>query len=406
MMIHGVEEQRPNRRPRVLVLAERMALPEGQIPPHGSGAHVAATLAGLQAHFDVLPLLGEEEPLDAGSPVRRARWIPGRLRGLRRDLFVLAADSRYARQALGVARGFRPDVVYERDEYLSLAGARVSRGLGIPLVLEANGLPDVDVRTIYRSFAEPLGRRIQRSKLRKADAVVTVSPGLARLLVELGVEAERIAVVPNSVPADRVRREPRPVRHDRAVIAWIGHVMRWHFEALEFLLAAAPAVVERAPQVRFEVIGSGPGLDDLGRRVQGVGLGDRFRFAGPVAFERVPEVLEEVDIGVIPTVFEYAFPVKLVELGAAGIPVVAPRSASLDEQLEPFLEYEPFAPGDRAALADALVRLALDPERRAALGEALRAAVRDRFTWDATGRLLSEAVSRALERASAPRRRP
>src|SRR5205814_7131143 len=113
------------------------------------------------------------------------------------------------------------------------------------------------------------------------------------------------------------------------------------------LLDVAPAVVRAAPAVEFRIIGGGPGLEQLEMRARELGLEKRFRFVGIVPHADVPDHLRDVDLGVIPAVFDYAFPVKLIEFGAAGIPVVAPQSASLDEQLVPRAEYEPFLAGDR-----------------------------------------------------------
>jgi glycosyltransferase involved in cell wall biosynthesis len=377
---------------RVLFLAQHVTRPDDVVPPHGSGSHAAATLAGLRQHHDVLALFADGS--GAGdSHARRAarRLVPGWLRALRHDLRALRADRRFASRAAAAAREFRPDVVYARSEYLCLDGVRVARRLGVPLVLEVNGLLAQDVRSMYRSPLEPLGAALERYKHRRAGAIVTVSPGLAELLEDHGADRRKVAVVPNSVSPQRVRRRPASAR-EPVVVGWIGHLMQWHVEALELLIDASPAV----PGISFLIIGGGPGLDDLEARARAAGVAGRFRFLGAVPYDEVPERLEEIDVGVIPAVFEYAFPVKLVEFGAAGIPVVAPRSESLDAQLVPHEEYEPFTAGDGVALAEALAGLAADAERRELLGRALQRAVTERYTWDVTGRALRDIVDRVV----------
>jgi phosphatidylinositol alpha-mannosyltransferase len=143
-------------------------------------------------------------------------------------------------------------------------------------------------------------------------------------------------------------------------------------------------------------VGGGPGLGSLKELVERRGLAERFTFTGPLDPAGVVEALEDVDVGVIPAVFDYAFPVKLVEMGAAGLPVVSPHSESLDEMVPPGVEYEPFEPGSADALATAVSGLLLDPERRDVLGRALLEAVRARYTWDAVGELLRSVVERVL----------
>jgi len=386
---------RPN---RVLLLSEEISLSDGEAPPNGGGAHMAATLAGLRDHFDVATLFGagaEGDSLPGLSRLRRL--VPGRMRGLRQDLLRCVADRSFSRHALAAGREFGPDVVYWRNEYLSRSGLVVAHSLGVPLVMEVNGLLANDVRSMYRSLAEPYGAALERRKLRSADVVVTVSPGLADALVELGAVRDRVVVVPNSVSVERLASPRIAADKPSVTIGWVGHLMQWHREALGMLIEIAPDVLRRAPRAEFVVIGGGPGLEQLKERVAGAGLAGRFRFTGTVPSDEVPGLLADVDIGVIPAVFDYAFPVKLVEFGAAGLAVVAPRSESLDRQLAAGSEYAPFPSGDRAALADVLAGLVLDGERRRALGGALQRAVRERFTWPVTGRSLERAVRLAIE---------
>lgn len=376
---------------RVVLLAQQVAAPDGAVPPHGSGSHAAATLAGLRKHHEVLALFAEPGPPPGASCSRTRLLVPKWVRGLRHDLRILRADRRFTERALEAARGFGAEAVYARSEYLTLDGLRLARTLGVPLVLEVNGLLARDVRSMYRSPLEPLGALVERLKHRRADAVVTVSPGLAALLEPLGAGRSKIAIVPNSIDAARVRAR-RYVHRDDVVVGWLGHLMEWHVRALELLIDVAPGVAGAS----FLVIGGGPGLEGLESRARAAGVGERFRFVGEVPYEEVPQRLEEVDVGVIPAVFDYAFPVKLVEFGAAGIPVVAPRSSSLDTQLAPNVEYEPFAPGDVTELAAALARVVGDVERRERLGRALQQAVRERYTWDATGDSLRDVVLRTI----------
>ena len=380
---------------RVLFLAERTALVEGAVPPHGSGAHVLATLRQLESQFDVRGVFAQPAAAE-GFPLRRARrFVPARLRGLRQDILFVQDDRRFLERALEEAAEFRPDVVYERNEYLAVAGVRVARTFGVPLLLEVNGLLARDMRSFYRSVGEPLAAYAERWKLRHADSVVTVSTGLGRRLVELGADPQRIAIVPNSVVDERIHGEPRPVRDtDDLVVGWVGHVMAWH--SLDVLVDAAPTVLAAAPRVRFRIVGGGGGLDALQARVRGLGLADAFEFTGQVPFEQVGAAVAQFDVGVIPAHFDYAFPVKLAEMGAAGVPVVAPRTRTFDEMLAPGVEYVPFAPGSSEDLARALGEVLADAALRARLGAALHAGVRERYSLSAVAAALNETVEAAL----------
>ena len=101
-----------------------------------------------------------------------------------------------------------------------------------------------------------------------------------------------------------------------------------------------------------------------------------------------------MDVGVAPYPARrsYVSPLKVFEYLAAGLPVVASGVDQLAGLLSDGDTGLLFEPGDAGALADALGLLADEPERRASLGRAGRAAVLAHHTWDAVaGRILEVA---------------
>jgi hypothetical protein len=194
---------------RVLFLAERTALPDGGISPHGSSVHVAATLTALRERFDVLAVGAAPAPPEQAAPRLLRALFPARVRGIRRDVGFLREDRAFYKRALEAARSFRPDLIYMRDEYFTFAGLRLSRRLGIPLVLEVNGLLELDARTMYRSFGEPVGAWLERVKLARSDAIVVETSGLAECLEKRGAFAA----------LHRSERRPRYACRRRAAVA-------------------------------------------------------------------------------------------------------------------------------------------------------------------------------------------
>jgi glycosyltransferase involved in cell wall biosynthesis len=249
---------------------------------------------------------------------------------------------------------------------------------------------------MYRSLAEPLGAYIEGRKLKSADLVVTVSQGLAERLIAIGAARDRLAVVPNTVPDGRVTASAKR-SSDSKVVGWIGHLMSWHADALLMLVDAAPNVLAREPNIRFRIIGDGPRLPEVRARARDRGVDGSIDFVGAVPYENVPEALEHVDFGVIPDVFDYAFPVKLVEMGAAGMAVISPHSRELDTMLRPNVEYRPFARRDSGQLVDAIVDLARDTARRDRLASGLHEVVASRYTWSAVATQLRSLVERVVE---------
>jgi len=122
-------------------------------------------------------------------------------------------------------------------------------------------------------------------------------------------------------------------------------------------------------------------------------------FTGLVRQEQTPGLLAACDLCVAPHVANsdgspfFGSPTKLFEYLAAGRAVIASRLGQLGEVLEHDRNAWLVPPGDPAALAEAIVRLARDPALRARLGREGLADARGKHGWDSH-------VARILERLS------
>jgi glycosyltransferase involved in cell wall biosynthesis len=121
------------------------------------------------------------------------------------------------------------------------------------------------------------------------------------------------------------------------------------------------------------------------RRLAGeLGLAERARFVGFVADPR--PLYAGADVVVVPSTRPDPLPNAALEAAAAGCCVVASRHGGLPEIIRDGETGLLVAPGDPLALADALRRLADDPDLGRRLGAAARADVSRRF---APARLLT-----------------
>jgi len=89
---------------------------------------------------------------------------------------------------------------------------------------------------------------------------------------------------------------------------------------------------------------------------------------------------ERADLLVHPTRYEGSSLVTL-EAMAHGRAVVATRAGGIPDKVQDGVTGRLVAPGDRAALADALAEVVADRERRMAMGAAGRLRVRADFAW-------------------------
>jgi glycosyltransferase involved in cell wall biosynthesis len=162
----------------------------------------------------------------------------------------------------------------------------------------------------------------------------------------------------------------------------------WH--GIETLVEA----VLRVPNIHLEVAGHGP-EDALLERLPA----ERVTRFGALPHARVAKLMAGWDVGLAPYAPMVGFwfsPLKLLEYMAAGACPVASDLGDAAELLGQGRRGVLVPPGDAAALAEALDRLASDRERAWSLGVRARA-------WVGTHRSWSANASRALALLSTPR---
>ncbi|MGY1708784.1 glycosyltransferase [Geodermatophilus sp. SYSU D00758] len=213
-----------------------------------------------------------------------------------------------------------------------------------------------------------LGGLVERSALRRADAVVVLTTRAAAALVADGVPAERVSTIPSGFePAlfTGVAADPFPV----AGRPRIGYVGRLAPQKRADLLVAAFGRM-RCPAA-LVVVGDGPDADLVRRAVRESPASDRVTLAGFLPHDQVPGVLAALDVLALPSAYEEMGSV-LTEAMAAGLPVVASAVGGIPEVVRDGETGLLVPPGDVDALAAALDRLAGDPRLRARLAAGAR----------------------------------
>jgi glycosyltransferase involved in cell wall biosynthesis len=224
--------------------------------------------------------------------------------------------------------------------------------------------------------------------------VVGVSEAVTRTIQR----RERVRVVPTGIaePASGPGVRPEALDPGVPLAAVFGylHPVKGQAELVE----AVPAVLEHVPEARFLVVGDDdPSAGGYGAsvraRAQELGLSDAVRFLGHR--EDAIELMRACDLVVVPTVARgEGFGLVGLEALAVGTPVVGYRAGALPEVVGDCGTLVP--PGDRAALAEAIVRLLEDEALRSELARRGRERARERFSlarW-------SEAMAESYREAS------
>ena len=212
------------------------------------------------------------------------------------------------------------------------------------------------------------------------DRVITHSEhGRGRLLDEVGVDASRIAVIPHPVLPDDGAAEPPDAPASGETVLFFG-LLRPD-KGLDVLIEALPALAERVPGARLEVVGSPRmPIEPLRLRARELGVSDRIawdlRFVtdaeANAAFARATVI---------------CLPYRAIENSGVlaealrhGVVPVTTAVGGLPETLGRYDLPDPVPPDDPAALAAALARALTDEDtrRRATAG---MTHARHELTW-------------------------
>jgi glycosyltransferase involved in cell wall biosynthesis len=345
-------------------------------PPDGGVAEQVAQLAlGLGARGWRVEVAGPPEAAIADRI--RAAGLPFHELSWSRDYRHVGADLAAARQLDRLLRRGRQDILHVHAAKAGALGRMVGALPRRPrVVYSPHSLPFVGDFGPLRRHG---GAAVERALALLTDRIVCVSEHERDAAAAAGIARRRLRVVvngcapcPPDVEADAATAELATGGPLVAAIAVLRRQKR-----LDVLIDAAPRVFEQVPDARIAIIGGGPLQAELEERARGAGLSGDPRFAmlpfhGPSARH-----LAATDLFVLPSAWE-GLPIGVLEALACGVPVVATRVGGTPEAVSEDVGTL-VDPGDAAGLAEAIVALLTDPERRRAMAAAARARHAERF---------------------------
>jgi phosphatidylinositol alpha-1,6-mannosyltransferase len=239
---------------------------------------------------------------------------------------------------------------------------------------------------------EPAYDALRRHTLSAADRVLPVSRYTAGLVEALGVERERIAVIPNGAPIAARASTPRR----RHLILTVARLVRR--KGIDTMLDAMPRILERMPDARYLVVGDGPERERLADRARR--FGDRVELVGAVDESALADCYRACDLFVMPAWDEppdvEGFGLVFLEAGAAEKPVIGSLAGGIPDAVAEGVSGLLVPPRDPQALAEAVLRLLDDEALAMRMGAAGRARA-NAWTWEHVAERLHDELERALD---------
>jgi len=276
--------------------------------------------------------------------------------------------------------------LHEFRSYQNSVALPLMEKMGVPFVLTAQGgLPRIMGRhSLKVLYDQMVGQRI----LRNAARLHALNEMEREQFIDLGVEPERVAILPNGVDLEQYRSLP-PVNGFRArfgipegvpIVLFLARVNK--IKGVDFLVSSFDLLRRVSPQVVLVIVGPDDGyLTEVKRQVQTLGISNQVRFTGYLDGDDKLQAYQSASVYVLPSAYEM-FAITLLESLACGTPIIATDRCGLADfvrqnDLGSIVNY-----GDVGGLQNEITRILSRPQdvqRRAGYG---RQYVLDNFGWD------------------------
>ena len=204
------------------------------------------------------------------------------------------------------------------------------------------------------------------------QATIAVSTAERNRLLRWGLAEKENRLIFNGIEVERFGKKKGGLKKElglknELLIGTIGRLVP--SKRIEDLIEAAAILEKNLPEVHFAVVGSGPQLPKLVRRLDKLGLRKNFHLLGQR--DDVPDILASLDLFVMPTERE-GLPLACLEAMTSGLPVVCTDIPEFSDFIEPGINGLQVPVGQHGALAEALEKVIGDPLLRHRLGESAR----------------------------------
>ncbi|MEE3265045.1 MAG: glycosyltransferase [Candidatus Latescibacterota bacterium] len=341
------------------------------VAPHEKGIARHEKVEGISVHRFryFLPVAGQRVAYDGGIPTNiRSSWFTR----VQIPLFLLAFAWAARRQ------GKHCDLYHCQWTTTAAVAWLANLGRRRPILLSVRG-------SDMKLSDHPMGERINRWLVQRADAVTAVSEQISQRLGDHGV-GNRTQVVANGVSdrfQPRNRQEARrSVNLPADVILCLFVGMLVPVKGLDVFVDAVAEVGDK--RVLCVLVGDGPERQVLEERVAAAGLSDGFLFVGACSSDDVPRWMDACDFLVLPSLSE-GRPNVVLEAHASGRATLATEVGGTGELIDHEETGLLVPASDVGALAGALRQLIDDPNGRERLGRAARERLLERqLTWEGT----------------------
>lgn len=280
---------------------------------------------------DVLPHSGSVQQ----ATVPESRGTIGGGAGIAYEgLDLLHETERYARLAVALTRKQDFDVIHAHDWLTYPAGLALKAVSRRPLVIHVHSTEfDRSGNNVNQKVYE-----IERAGMHGADRVIAVSQLTKSICVRrYGVSPGKIDVVYNGIERDIQQPVASAIESTDRIVLFLGRITMQ--KGPEYFIAAAKRVLEKLPDVKFVLAGSGDMALRMIELAANMGIGHKVLFTGFLRGKDVDKVYRMADCYVMPSVSE-PFGLAALEAINHNVPVILSKTSGASEVLQHVLKVD------------------------------------------------------------------
>jgi len=230
--------------------------------------------------------------------------------------------------------------IHEFRTFLSVMTSDLCRRYSVPYALSSHGalLPFFQKQGIKKIFDLTFGKKI----LEGSSAFLAVSESEADQYIQMGVNRDRVRIIPHGIDISRYKVNPEPgsfrTKHgigSSPLFLFVGRINR--IKGLDFLVEAFARVKDRFKDSKLIIVGADDGcLEELKSLITRLDISDSVIFTGAMSEKEKIQAYFDADLFVYPSRYE-VFGMSPVEALLCGLPAVIARSSGLYDLLKKML---------------------------------------------------------------------
>ena len=279
------------------------------------------------------------------------------------------------------------DIVHAHGHpYLtSLIAAKLAKRYSKPFVLTQHNT-FIQYDSIFDNIERLNDLAVGKETLKEADKIITVSNATKDYVLSLGAKPEKVKVLHNGVDLVKFRplagkreemRRKLGIPQNSIVVLTVRRLV--YKNGIDTLIESANIAVKKNPKIVFLVVGKGPDLNNVQKRIQQLGIENNFRLTGFVRDEELPFYYNAADFFVLPSKSGEGLPLVALEAMACGLPVIATNVGGISEIL--MEDYGKLVPSNQPELLAKAILEFSNADLSSRKLE-LRAVMEEKYSWD------------------------